>query len=193
MARKKARSAYSALVVISWPHVGPTSLMLTWDGWTWATDASLLVTACFTWACWAAEPELTLASTSSVFPPRTVMVGSGTPTEPTAERAWLTLTFGATTCHDVPPLNSIPKLRPFTPSETEPTTITTADSRNQRHRLPTKSKAVSPRYRRDHRPRTPPLPSLIPVSPPESGRGRHPAWGRVWRPDLWPRRASGPR
>src|SRR5438874_7011103 len=156
MARKNASNAYSALVVISWPQVGPTSLMLTWDGCTRAIAASLLVTACLTWVWWAGEPELTLASTSTVFPPRIVMVGSGTPTEPTADRASLTVTFGATTCQDVPPLNSMPKLSPFTPSERDPTTMMTIDSRNQRHRLPTKSKAVSPRYRRDHSPSSPP-------------------------------------
>ena len=47
--------------------------------------------------------------------------------------------------HDVPPLKSIPQLKPLTPNDTRPATMMRLDSAYHHRRRPTKSKDVSPR------------------------------------------------
>ena len=71
-------------------------------------------------------------------------LGVPSPRERTASRAWATDTWGAGTSQAVPPLKSMPKLRPRVNSETRPMRMTAPEIRNQRFLRPMKSMAVSP-------------------------------------------------
>ena len=81
--------------------------------------------------------------------PRSSTVGSITPVPFRASVAWAWVIPGAAIVHSVPPLNSIPRFSPpRRMMETIPSTMMRLEMLNQIFRRPTKSKRVSPRYRR---------------------------------------------
>ena len=144
-AMKKMASAQRALDVTSPPQVGPTVLADTWFGATPATFASSATTLAEVAACWALVCELRSASTEIVLPPSTWTTGSVSPALATAALACETVTPGACTSQDEPPLKSIPRLSPRTPSATIPAAMMRIEIVNHTFRRPTKSKVVWPR------------------------------------------------
>ena len=141
MATKKNTSARSALWVTSFPHDGPTSLMLT--SRPPERSRSLAVTSARLRSAEARDdallPSVMWACTRRVSLPRIWILASARPSGRSASRVLDTDTWRAFTSHEVPPLKSMPWLRPRVKRETTPARMTTADSRNQRRLLPMKS------------------------------------------------------
>ncbi len=145
---KKTIRAMTARWVTWLPQVGPT---VSWDTVFVVTLASL-ARASVTLACsalrWFGVRLFRSAWTSICcrLPlPRTSTVGWLSPAASTAVTALAWVTPGASTVHDVPPLNVIPRFRPRKPSENRPATMMTAEMANHHFRRPTKSNDVSPR------------------------------------------------
>ncbi len=73
------------------------------------------------------------------------MVAPDTPALSTAVCTSLKVAPWAGTSHEVPPLKSMPQLKPRTPNDTRPSTMMSPDAANHHRRRPTKSNFVSPR------------------------------------------------
>src|SRR5579875_1389815 len=150
-ATRKMMTALTALLVMSAPQEGPMALSTTSLLGTWAirarapvtavTSALLLVVLAGAEIWISFLPVSRLTNCSMVAWRRLAL------TLPTALRAVATLAVVGTV-HWVPPLNSMEKLSPRTPSETAPTTITRPEMANHRRHRPAKSNDVSPRNRR---------------------------------------------
>ncbi len=93
----------------------------------------------------AAESELRSACTSTVLPPRISTVGWVSPAASTALVTFDWETPETAISHELPPLKSMPKLKPRMEKETKPATMIVAEMRNHQRLRPTKSKLVWPR------------------------------------------------
>ncbi len=109
-----------------------------------ARSANAWVTFCVSAVCCCGPRPFRSASTWMVLPPSTSTVGWLSPAAWTASRACVWVTPGAWTSHEVPPLKSMPRFSPRTPSDTSPATMMTPEMRNHTRRRPTKSKDVPP-------------------------------------------------
>ena len=130
------------------PQVGPTELMLTCDAFLLASFASAAETFWSSAVVALAFALPALAWTSTVRPPRISTVAPFSPADWTAAWAWLAVTDGARTSQEVPPWNSMPRLRPRVPSEMTPARMTIVDAIYHHLRRPMNGYFVSPRYSR---------------------------------------------
>ncbi len=138
----------TAFSLIWLPQVGPTSVSDTDCGAMCAMWARAPDTFALSVACWAEGNLVRSAWTWTVAEepwPRISTVAPGTPAPATALCTWLNVAPWAGISHDVPPLKSIPQLKPLTPNDTRPATMTRPESAYHQRRRPTKSNDVSPR------------------------------------------------
>src|SRR5439155_13351467 len=154
MAMKKMTSAFTALLVTWLPQDGPTVLSLTVSSPRSLAALASRLRVSVQCCRWDASLHFTSPWTRTTRDrpwPTTWLFASPSPTGRSALRAPPTDSVRDGTSHDVPPLKSIPKLRPRTPRATRPIRMTAPDMANHRSLRPTKSKAVSPWYSRHHR------------------------------------------